>query len=27
VKIFDINSGKAGQSIDHATDVIEMELN
>lgn len=27
VKIFDIQSGKAGQSIDHATDIIEMELN
>ena len=27
VKIFDINSGKAGAPIDHATDIIEMELN
>ena len=27
VHTFDINSGKAGEVIEHATDIIEMELN
>lgn len=27
VVVFDINSGKAGEAIEHATDIIEMELN
>ena len=27
VRIFDITSGKPGQQIEHATDIVEMELN
>ena len=27
VRVFDITSGKPGQAIEHATDIVEMELN